>query len=71
MEHETFFTLLFNAAHWEFEVFLMFLFDFVIGLILWPCVQRFFSHHRSDDDKVAKLERQVKEMQKLLGLDKT
>jgi hypothetical protein len=40
-EHaETFWTLLGNAAHWQFELFLMILFDVVIGAIAWPFVKR-------------------------------
>jgi hypothetical protein len=68
MEHETFWTLLFNLPHWEFELFLMFLFDGVIGLILWPLIRQFFVHHRQDDDKIARLERQMKMMQLKLGM---
>ena len=68
MEQETFWTLLFNAPHWEFELFLMFLFDGVIGLLLWPRVRRFFVHHREDDDKIARLEHQVKMLQLKLGM---
>ena len=68
MEQETFWTLLFNLPHWEFELFLMFLFDGVIGLILWPRVRQFFVHHKQDDDKLARLELQVKILQRKLGV---
>jgi hypothetical protein len=66
MEQETFWTLLHNAPHWEFELFLMFIFDFLIGLILWPMVAKFFVHHKSDDDKIAALETEVAEIKKAL-----
>ena len=38
--HETFWTLLKDPAHWEFEGFLMLLFDVLLGMILWPFVKR-------------------------------
>jgi hypothetical protein len=65
MEHETFLSLLQDLSHWEFELFLIFLFDGVIGLFLWPCIKRFFKHHRSDDKKIAELERRIKELEKI------
>ncbi len=49
-QHETFWTLLGNAAHWQFELFLMFLFDVVIGLILWPFVSKHIKHHFISDE---------------------
>lgn len=68
MEHETFFTLLLNAAHWEFELFLMFIFDVLIGLIIWPYLRGFMKHHRGDDDQIECLQRQVAELQARLGI---
>ncbi len=59
MEHETFWTLLQNASHWEFELFLMFIFDVVIGLFLWPRIKRWKRHHTGDDNKLKWLEQQV------------
>jgi hypothetical protein len=67
MEHETFFTLLKSGAHWQFELFLMFIFDVVIGIILWPPIVRFFKHHRGDDEKIAKLEKEVKELKEIIS----
>ena len=49
MEHETFWTLLHNAAHWEFEIFLMVLFDGLIGTILWPFIKRAITHYKNCD----------------------
>jgi hypothetical protein len=63
MGHETFWSLLQDPAHWAFELFLMFLFDVVIGAILWPRLKKWKSHHNSDDHKIEVLERQVKELQ--------
>jgi hypothetical protein len=34
---ETFWTLLHDIAHWEFEIFLMVLFDGIIGGLVWSC----------------------------------
>ena len=68
MEHETFWDLLKDAAHWEFELFLMFLFDGVVGLVVLPFARRFFmrwtAHHKTDDDKLATLEHQIKALQR-------
>ena len=48
-EHETFFTLLRDPAHWEFEVFLVLLIDgFVLGVLwrfAWPWIKKHLSHH--------------------------
>jgi hypothetical protein len=49
MEHETFFTLLQNPAHWEFELFLMVVFDLIIGALLWPTVRKHWKHHLEHD----------------------
>lgn len=48
-EHETFFTLLKDAAHWEFELLLMFIFDIVIGLIFFPFLKKHWRHHIESD----------------------
>lgn len=64
MEHETFLTLLTDKAHWEFEVFLIFLFDVLIGLLIWPWIRKFVIHHKSDDERIAELERRVDELTK-------
>lgn len=68
MEHETFLSLVCDPNHWLFELMLMALFDGLVGMILWPCFRRFALHHRKDDNKVAVLEQQVKEMRAILGL---
>lgn len=64
MEQETFWTLLSNAAHWEFELFLMFLFDVVIGLILFPFFKKWILHHKTDDQKLDEVREQVQVLQK-------
>ena len=64
MEHETFFTLLKDLAHWEFELFLILIFDVLIGLLIWPYLQKFLTHHKSDDERIAELERRVKELER-------
>jgi hypothetical protein len=63
MEHETFFTLMCDAAHWEFELFLLVVFDGIIGAFIWPKIKSWRVHHRSDDNKLDLLEKQVKELQ--------
>lgn len=64
MEHETFLTLLKDSAHWQFEIFLIILFDGLVGLILWPTIQKFLLHHKSDDERIEELERRVNELSK-------
>jgi len=69
MEHETFFSLLRSAPHWEFELFLLVIVDGLIGLILWPSFRKRILHHQSDDQKIEALEKQVKALQERLGID--
>lgn len=49
--NETFWSLLHNSAHWEFELFLMFIFDVVIGLFLWPFISKHWKHHVDRDER--------------------
>jgi membrane protein implicated in regulation of membrane protease activity len=67
METETFFSLLKNPAHWEFELFLMFVFDVVLGMLLLPWFRKATNHHENDDKKIENLEKQVKVIQDLLN----
>ncbi|MDB5254410.1 MAG: hypothetical protein JWL80_476 [Parcubacteria group bacterium] len=64
MEQETFWTLLRDLPHWEFELFLIFIFDVLIGLIIWPLFQRFTKHHKDDDDKLEALEKRIEQLEK-------
>jgi hypothetical protein len=68
MEHETFLSLLKDPAHWEMELFLIFIFDIMIGAILLPCFRRATKHHKSDDQKIKDLENQVKMIRRKLGV---
>ncbi len=47
--HETFWTLLRDPAHWEFEIFLMVIFDGVIGALLFPWIRKHWQHHVKRD----------------------
>lgn len=49
--HETFWTLASDAAHWEFELFLMLLFDGIVGAVAWPFVRKHWLHHRERDER--------------------
>ena len=42
---ETFWSLLHNAAHWEFEIFLMVVFDGIVGALLYPWASKHIKHH--------------------------
>jgi hypothetical protein len=44
MEKETFFTLLKSLPHWEFEIFLMVVFDGIILGLLWPQIKKILEH---------------------------
>lgn len=47
---ETFWTLFHNLAHWEFELFLMLIFDVIIGMIAWPFIKKHWNHHTTHDE---------------------
>lgn len=49
--NETFWSLFTNAAHWEFELFLMVLFDGVIIGALFPFLRKHWKHHTDRDTK--------------------
>jgi hypothetical protein len=51
--HETFFSLLKDPAHWEFEIFLMFLFDGLIFGLLFPFIRVHWRHHVDRDRRDA------------------
>lgn len=62
MEHETFWTLFTSLPHWEFEIFLMFVFDVLVGILIWPAVRRSMTHHKSDDERIRDLEKAVEKL---------
>lgn len=66
MEQETFFSLVTNLAHWELELFIMFIFDVVIGFCLWPFFRKKVLHHQSDDAKIEALEKKVKRLEDII-----
>jgi hypothetical protein len=61
--HETFWTLLKDPSHWEFEIFLMAIFDGLVGALLWPQIRKWFKHHKSDDEKISELEERVRKLE--------
>jgi len=52
-DNETFWTLMHNKAHWEFELFVgfveMLVFDVVVGILIWPWVRTHWKHHVDRD----------------------
>jgi hypothetical protein len=50
-ETETFWTLCKSAGHWDFEIFLMILFDGIIGALLFPWIRKHWQHHVNRDQK--------------------
>ena len=64
MEQEhTFFTLLTDLAHWEFELFLIVLFDMILGMVIWPFFRSSILHHKSDDEKIKELEERINKLE--------
>jgi hypothetical protein len=63
MEQETFWTLLRDLPHWEFELFLMVIFDVIIGALIWPRIKKSLMHHKEDDLTMASLEKRVKDLE--------
>ena len=54
MEHtETFWTLMRDLPHWEFELFVSFVEQlvstFIIGMIAWPFIKKHWNHHKEAD----------------------
>ena len=47
--HETFWALLQSSGHWEFEIFLMLIFDGVIVGLCWPFLRKHWQHHVDRD----------------------
>ncbi len=60
---ETFWTLLQSEAHWKFELFLMFLFDFVLGVVLLPFAKKIFSHHDDDHTELDALRLRIEQLE--------
>lgn len=48
---ESFWALLHSAGHWEFEIFLMILFDGLIFGVLWTYIKKHWAHHIARDKK--------------------
>jgi hypothetical protein len=50
MCHETFWSLLGDAAHWEFEIFLILIFDVLIGVVLARPFKKYIHKHFHNKD---------------------
>lgn len=50
MEHETFLSLLGDAAHWEFEIFVTIVFDMIVVGMMWPFIKKHWQHHIESDE---------------------
>ena len=59
---ESFFDLVRDPAHWEFEILLIVIFDVIIGLIIWPFIQKALVHHKSDHERLEDLEQEVRNL---------
>lgn len=38
--------LLKSPGHWMFEITLMLIFDFIIGIIIWPIIKHLWQDHK-------------------------
>ena len=61
IEQDTFWTLLHDKAHWEFEIFLMLVFDLILGGLLWPFVKKHWKYHIERDMKEGLFDQDVKD----------
>ena len=43
-------TLLADPNHWIFEIFLMVIFDGVVGALAWPFIKKHWKHHLRHDE---------------------
>ena len=59
---ESFFDLVKDPAHWEFELLLIVIFDVVIGLLIWPFIQKALVHHKSDHERLEDVEREIENL---------
>lgn len=50
-EQETFWSLLRDSAHWEFELFVNIIQDLIIGVLIWPRIKKHWKHHLDRDKK--------------------
>lgn len=57
--NETFWELLTDPAHWYFEFLLIIIFDVIVGLLIWPFVNKALLHHKSDHERLEDLEREL------------
>jgi uncharacterized protein YlxW (UPF0749 family) len=64
---ETFWTLLHDLPHWEFELFVSVVFMLVEGLIFWPLVRKAFKHHQVDDQDIVTLKKELESLNKRLS----
>jgi hypothetical protein len=52
---ETFWMLLHDSAHWEFELLVgfveMLVFDVIVGILLWPTIKKHWKHHIERDKR--------------------
>lgn len=53
MDHETFWTLMRDRAHWEFELFVMVVFDGLLFGLLWPFCRKCMCCFGRDKKKAA------------------
>lgn len=57
MTPETFWTLLHDSAHWQFELFVgfveMLVFDGFVGFMVWPFIKKHWKHHIDRDSREA------------------
>ena len=63
MPTETFWDLVVDVPHWQFEVLTSVVFALIEGIIIYPLWKKWRKHHIRDDEKLNELEKRILELE--------